>query len=165
MGRKYALERVLWVIITGGCIAACGSANSGSGLDSKISSLEGYSVSGCHALPSVDQIAREIGDYGARAYGCGGLGVVIEPDGQFSDFDAPVPGAPPRLTASDIDARIIDQAKAQFGVTPKRVDCGSSTHVLSGTTLSCHITVPNGKSATFPASVTGGDGHFRVVLH
>lgn len=114
----------------------------------------------------MERLAADVGDYGTKAYACGdGLGAMFFPDGEGVNFDASsLETQAPTLTASEIDARVIAQADKQFGVVPRRVDCGSSTDVRSGSTLRCTITLRSRRSATFTATVTGGQGSFTVVL-
>lgn len=90
-------------------LAGCESGGSNASLDKESSRFEGYSVTNCRSDPSVDQIGREVGDVGAKAYDCSdGLGVVIEPNGQMSDFDASSDEQQSSLlTAAEIAAKII----------------------------------------------------------
>jgi hypothetical protein len=147
-------------------LGGCGSSTSSTSVDKKVSQLEGYSVSNCRTDATVDQIGREVDDPHARAYDCSkGLGVVIEPDGQFSDYDASSEEQhSTSLTAAQIAAKIIDTVTAKNGSRLKRVDCGSSTAVQSGSVLTCKITMPSGQARKFTAAVSGSPSHFHVEL-
>lgn len=154
------------MVVAAAALVGCGSGGSSASLDKKISQFEGYAVTSCQPDSQVDQLGREIGDANARAYDCsGGLGVVIEPDGQMSDFDASSDEhQSSSLTAAEVAAKIIDTVRNKNGSRLTRVDCGASTDVQSGSVLTCKITMPSGQVRPFTASVSGSQGHFKVTL-
>jgi hypothetical protein len=131
------------VIATTLALSACGGSNS--------NSASKANLQGCYQL----------GLSGAAAQSCAKGADITE---QQLQSNAEPTTTTAQLTAAEIDARIIDQAKAQFGITPTRVDCGSSTDIASGDILRCNISLPNGKASTFNARVTGGQSSFTVVL-
>jgi hypothetical protein len=119
---------------------------------------------GCHDYQAGDTLAREVGDPGAKAYQCaGGLGVMIEPNGYVSDFDAPETSST-QLTAGLISAKIIATLKQEGRVVPRRVDCGTNTDVQNGDVLLCHVTLPSGQTVVLDASVRGRGRNFNVIL-
>ena len=163
----------LSVAVLGAAAVGAVAFTRGSNVDARISAAEGYRVTGCRDLPSLEALAREVGDPGATAYACsGGLGVVIEPDGAISDFDAPSvtssastsPSQPPVLTATFLDMRISQQLKKNYDFAPKVIDCGRSTDIASGTNVPCKITVRGGDLKLFTATVTGSGTAFSVLV-
>jgi hypothetical protein len=140
-----------------------GSATASS-LDEKLSHLEGYRVSGCHPYPPGNQLAREVADYGARSYQCdGALGVMLESDGDISDFDAPQTG-PPKLSAAIVSQRLASAVKREAGAAPRSVDCGQSRDVQDGDSLPCSVILSNGKAIELQATVSLRSGVYDVKV-